>query len=391
MVRKAPYILGSLVFSSILLIIAVPAHAATVFSGQVITISSSTPDNAYIAAGQASVNVPLPQDLCVAAGTLDVSAPVTGSVMWGGGSIDIQKPVGGSVRAIGGRIMDEDTVAGDFMAAGGLITLNGKAKDTHVIGETVELLNGSNGNVMAYGADVYLSGTFTGNVEVIASDKVTLAQGTVIHGTLKYNAPEQADIPESAVVDGGVNYIGSAAWLPTVQQAKTFAVAGLWVFFLVRVIAAIVATGLIAGLFPTFTDRVVEATLRRTPERFTLLALLGFAGFVATPVLIFLLLVSFVGIGIALIFIAAYALFLLLSYVYAAVLAGAMFLYLFRKHTRMSWRAALIGVLVLSVVGSIPIIGIVLKIVLCATAGGALLSVFYTFTFRRDPIDVSSF
>jgi hypothetical protein len=395
MVRRINHFLSRLTLLSAVLILctlyAAPAHAATVFTAQAVTISSSTPDNAYITAEQASVTAPLPADLCVAAGTLTVSAPVAGDVLWGGGSIDIQKPVAGDVREIGGRIMDEDTVGGDLIAAGGLVTVNGKAKDTRVLGETVQLLNGSNGNVVVYGADVFLSGEFNGNVEVVAADKVTLGEGTVIHGVLKYNAPEQADIPASAHIAGGVNYIGSAAWLPTVQQAKTFAVAGLWVFFLVKVTAALVATGLIAGLFPVFTDRVVEATVRRTPERFVLLTLLGFAGFVATPVLIFFLLVSFVGIGIALILMAAYALFLLLSYVYAGVLAGVAFMYVFRKHTRVSWRGALIGVLVLSVLGSIPIIGIVLKIVLCATAGGALLSIFYRFSFRRDPIDISSF
>ena len=212
----------------------------------------------------------------------------------------------------------------------------------------------------------------------------------IIHGVLKYNAPVQTDIPSDSHVDGGVNYIGSAAWLPTEKQAKTFATAGLWIFILVRITAALVATGLIAGLFPVFTDRVVEATLRRTPERFILLTLLGFAGFIATPVLILFLVASFVGIGIALILLAAYALFLLLSYVFAAVLAGAMVMYLIRKRTRVSWRVAVLGVLVLYIVGIIPYIGVVLKLVLCATAGGAVLALFYRFAFRRNEIDVSS-
>ncbi len=366
-------------------------HAATVLSGQSITVSSSTPDNAYYAGGQVRVNVPLPGDLVAAAGTITVSAPVTGDVLAVGATVDIQKPVSRNVRAVAGRINVQDNVAGDLVVAGGFVTVTGKAKDMNIGGGTVQILNGSNGPVTVYGADVYLSGEFNGNVEVVAADKVTIGEGTVIHGVFKYNAPQQADIPMSAQILGGVDYIGSAAYLPTVQQAKTFAVAGLWVFFMVKLTAALVVTGLIAGLFPLFTDRVIESTLSRSFERFVLLTLLGFAGMVAIPVLILLLLVSFVGIGLASILGAAYVLFLLIAYMYAAVLVGSAIMYLARKRKQITWRAALLGVLVLAVVGIIPVVGLVIRVLLMATAGGAILSLFYKFAFRKQKIDLSEF
>ena len=366
------------------------AHAATVFTDQTVSVSSSTSDNAYVFAGQARVNSALPDDLCVMAGTLTVAAPVGGDATLVGGTVDVQQPVAGDARIIGGRVTTESSVGGDLMIAGGAVSVSGKAKTTDIAGGNVEVLNGSNGPVTIYGADVSLAGEFNGDVEVVASDKITIEDGTIIHGSLKYNAPEQASIPSDAYVDGGVNYIGSAAWLPTAKQAKTFATAGLWVFILVRITAALVATGLIAGLFPIFTDRVVEASLRKRPESFILLTLLGFAGFVAIPVLILFLIVSFVGIGIALILMASYALLLLLSYVYAAVLAGAMLMHIVRRRTQVSWQVAILGVIVLSAIGSIPYIGLILKIILCATAGGTLLSLFYRFAFRRNHVDISS-
>jgi hypothetical protein len=282
-----------------------PAQATTVLSGRTVTVSSSTPDNTYVAAGQVNVSTTTLADLCAAGGTITVSAPVNRDALLAGGTIDIQKPVAGNARIAGGRITVSDTIGGDLMAAGGFVTVTGKARNTIIGGGTVEVTNGSNGPVTIYGADVTLAGQFNGNVEVVASDKVTIAEGTSIHGTFKYNAPQQADIPVSAHIDSGVNYIGSAPYLPTVQQAKTFAIAGLWVFFFVQLAAAIVATGLIAGIFPLFTDRVVETALTRTVERFILLILLGFAAFVAIPVLILLLIISFVGIGVAVFFVGA--------------------------------------------------------------------------------------
>ncbi len=383
--------IGAALILVVFFFIAPPTHAATVLSGQSIIVSSSTPDNAYYAGGQVHINVPLPGDLAAVAGTVTVSAPVTGDVLAAGATVDIQKPVLRNVRAIAGRINVQDNVAGDLVVAGGFVTVSGKAKDMNVGGGTIQILNGSNGPVTVYGADVYLSGEFNGNVEVVAADKVTIGEGTVIHGVFKYNAPQQADIPTSAHILGGINYIGSAAYLPTVQEAKTFAVAGLWVFFLVKLAAALVVTGLIAGIFPVFTERVIETTLSRSFERFVLLTLLGFAGMVAIPVLILLLLVSFVGIGLASILGAAYVLFLLISYVYAAVLVGSAIMYLARKRKQITWRAALLGVLVLAVVGIIPVFGLVMRVLLMATAGGAILSLFYKFAFRKNRIDISEF
>jgi hypothetical protein len=367
------------------------AHAATIFSGQSVTISSSTSDNAYISGAQVSVYAPLPADLCIAGGTITVDAPVAGDELLAGGTIDVQKPVTGDARIVGGRVSVDDSVGGDLMVAGGAVSISGKAKDTRVAGVTVNMTNGSSGNVVIYAADATLAGDFNGDVEVVASDKLTVAEGTVIHGVLKYNAPDQADIPASARIDGGVNYIGSAAWLPTVKQAKTFATAGLFVFFLVRIMAVIVAAGLVAGLFPKLTDRVVEATLRRTPERFILMALLGFAGFVVTPVLILLLLVSFVGIGVALLILALYLLFLLLAYLYSAALVGALCMYVIQKKTRVSWRVAILGVIVIFIIGSIPYVGFIVNAILSAAAGGALLALSYGFAFKREIIDIDNF
>jgi hypothetical protein len=363
-------------------------HAATFQNGQVITVSTSTLDNAYYAAGEVSVNSPLPEDLAAVAGTITVSAPIGGDALLAGGTVDVQKPILGDARIVGGRVNMEDSVGGDLVVAGGFVTVNGKAKDTRIAGGTVTLTNGSNGPVTIYGSDVTISGEFNGNVEVVASDKITIGEGTIIHGVFKYNAPQQADIPASAHIDSGVDYIGSAAFLPTVQEAKTFAVAGLWVFIFVRLAAYLVAVGLIAGLFPRLTDNVVQKMVTRSPEQVILTSLLGLASFILIPMLVLLLLVSFVGIGIAIIIGVAYVLFLLLAYAYSAVLVGALFMKLVRRSQgwHISWRGALVGVVVLYLLGSIPILGLVIKIIMAAAAGGVLLSLAYHFAFRREEI-----
>ncbi len=375
---------------SFLLIPTASAHAATLLSAQNVDIASSTPDNTYLFGGQVRVDSPLPADLCAAAATLTVAAPVTGEALLAGGTVDVQRPVASDLRAIGGRINVDDSVGGDLLLGGGVISVYGKPKNAYILGGTVTMAGGADGPVTIYGADVTLSGTYAGDVMVVASDNVTVNPGTVIHGSFRYNAPVQASIPASAQVMGGVNYIGQAGWLPTTKQAETFATAGIWIFWLVRLTAAVVAAGLIAGLFPVLADRVVEATLRRTTERFVLFTLLGFAGFIATPVLILFLSISFVGIGVALLLLSAYVLFLLLACIYAGIVTGAMVMRFFKKRFVVSWRVAILGVVVLSVIGSLPYVGFMIALVLAAASGGALLSIMYRFAFRREPLDITT-
>ncbi len=81
-----------------------------------------------------------------------------------------------------------------------------------------------------------------------------------------------------AVVAGGVSYIGSSSYLPTNEEAKRFAIAGAGVLFVVKVLAALITAGLVAGLFPAFSNAIADAALSHSLRRFVLLALLGFGG-----------------------------------------------------------------------------------------------------------------
>lgn len=360
------------------------SSAATVYSGQTTSVATSTPDNTYIAGGTVNVDNPVGADLSAVGGTVSVSAPVAGDALLAGGTIRTDQPIAGDARIAGGTINIRNTVGGDLFAAGGYINDTGRAKYLYLAGNNVSVLNGANGTTTIYGVDVALAGEFKGNVKVVATDKLTIADGTIIDGTLNYNAPQQVTLPDSAVVKGGVQYIGTAPFVPTAKQAQTFATAGLWIFFIVRILAALVVVGIIVGFYPGVTNELIEQALTRSVERTLLLMLLGFAAVVAVPVLLLLLVVSFVGIGIALVIGVAYLLFLLLSYTFAAALAGSALVWAFRKRTLITWRTALLGVIVLEVVGIIPVIGFIIKFVCAAIAGGALLVLFYKYSFRRD-------
>lgn len=370
--------------------IAFPAglSAATYTTARTLVVSEPPEGNVYLAGTDITVAAPLPADVLATGGTVTLAAPVEGDALLAGGTVLVERPIAGDLRAVGAQIVVNTSITGDLSLAGGTVTASSTASEIRVIGGTVRI-TGSGGRAVVYGADVYLSGHFAGDVEVIASDRLTLLEGTVVDGSLRYDAPQEALIPSSATVRDGVTYTGASSYLPTIEEAKTFAIAGASVFLLVRIFAVLIVAALLVGLFPAFAQAVADRALARSPGRFALLTLLGFAIVFATPVFIFILLASFVGMGIAFVLLAAYLLLVMLGYLYAGVLAGAALGRGLMKREIVTWKLALLGMLVLYLIGTVPVIGGVLTFILFLAATGTIVVLAHRFAFGRVSEEIS--
>jgi len=369
---------------AIILLIPGVTLGATLEGQRNVVLSEEPAGNTYLAGSNVAVHAPVAADLSAAGVNVVVAAPVAGDILLVGGTLDVERPVSGDVRAAGARVIIDAPVNGDVAALGGVVLVSGQASDIQVMGGTVRLTGGATGNVSIYGSDVFISGEYLGSVTVSASDRVTIADGTRIHGALRYNAPQEASIAESAVIDMGASYTGASTRLPSQEEADRYALAGAGVFFLVKVLAALVAAGLVVGLFPRLSERVVHATMVREPRRLLVLALIGFALLIATPILLILLMVSFVGIGVALILFALYLLLLLLSYVYAALLAGSIVLRLATKRTQATWKAAILGMFLLYIASLVPVVGGLITFLLILVCAGALSRIVYRFAWKSS-------
>lgn len=368
----------------VVILAAVPAAAiaATIVGGRTLVVSEPSQGNSYLYGGDITVTTPVAGDLLAAGGTVTASAAIGGDVLIAGGSVEVRKPVAGDLRAIGGTIRIDDAVGGDLLAFGASVIASTTPSYAWIGGGTVSL-SGSKGPVTIYGGTISLSGTYAGDIHLIASDHISIAPNTKVHGHLQYDAPQQIELPEGAVVDGGVQYTGKS-YLPTSQEAQTFAIAGASIFFLVRVLAVVIAAGLLTGLFPTFAQAVADRALSRPANRFFMQILLGFGVIVATPVLILLLLASFAGAAIAFVLFAAYLLLLILSMLFSGVIAGAALARRFTKRSLVLWRDAVFGMLALSVIALVPILGAVVDLILMAAACGILVSLTFRFAYPKE-------
>lgn len=349
--------------------------------------TSSAPVNTYTARSQVEITKPLPGDLVTAGGTVDVNAPVNGEVLAAGGTVTVRGGAAGDVRIAGLKTTVSGNVGGDVAAAGGTVRLDVNARNIYAAGGSVDI-QGSAGNVTIYGANVSLSGTYSGNVTVIATNHFTLGADTHILGTLKYRAPSQVILPAGVVISGGAQYSGAPAYIPTYQQAHRYAIIGLILFFVIRLLSGIIVAGLIAGLFPSFTEQVSARILTPDPVGILRLVLIGLAIIVFTPILCLLLLVSFAGAGLAFLLLALYALLALLAYAFAGIVFGAFLRYtlLYRIHgvTELSWQDAVLGTICLHIVGLIPYVGLAITILLSLACAGTLAYSAYAASFALE-------
>ena len=357
---------------------------ATVEGQRSLVLTEPPLGNAYFTGLDVSVDAPVKGDLTVLGGSVIVNVPVEGDLLIAGGTLDVEAPIKGDVRSLAPRVIINSSVGGDLVTVGGVVLISGTSKELQAVGATIRSTGGTTGKATFYGTEVYISGEYGGDVTVQASDRIVIGEGTVIHGVFKYNAPSEVSIPASATITGGAVYVGGASYVPSSEEARTFDVIGMFVFFFVKALAMMVVAGLIVGLFPTLSKKLVTTSLELRPKKFVLTALLGTLLLVCTPLVILILLVSFVGFGVALLLSALYMLLLLLSYVYAGFLLGAWIFKLAKKRMSASWRVAILGAFLLYVLSYLPFLGMGIAVMLMLVSAGVLSITAYTFAFTRS-------
>lgn len=325
---------------------------------------------------------PIAQDVYLAGGTVAVHADVRGDVVAAGGRVIIDQRVSGDVLAAGGRldltaeVLDDVRVAGrtvtlggrisgDAIAAGGTVRLTPEAsvgERAWFGGGEIEIAGHIGRQLKASGGTVTISGTIDGDVE-LAADEVVLLPAARIGGKLSYRSPHAARIDPAAQITGGVTRLPS--------DRPSLATRLAWRLLWVAVVGLLGAVLILA--FPRFAAAVVEAA-RAAPGKSLGI---GVAALLGVPLLAVLLIVTVVGAALGVTLLVVYGLML-----GAALLAGALSVGALISRTARggaiepagSWVVALLlGLLVLTLLGVVPVLGALLGLGVMLLGLGALL------------------
>lgn len=337
----------------------------------------------YVAGGRVALLADVDGDVIAAGGHVSIDQLVKGDVIVAGGLVDVRGQVLDDVRAAGGSVTIDGWIGGDTIAAGGSVSL---APETRVSGRAwlaggnVEVAGSIGKELKAAAGTISLSGQVQGDVDLVARE-VEILPTARISGNLTYRSPQTARIDQAAQIGGTVTHLRYE--MPERATRTIRAIFGVFrvMFFLGLIVAGIV----LFLLLPNFTVSAAR-TIRSDPWKSLGL---GFALLVATPIAGVLLMITILGVPLALTLFALYFVSLLLGFLTAAFFVGDLGGRLLRREPELSkgWRilSLIVALIVLALLRLIPIAGgLILFLALLFGLGAWSLHLYRSYAGARS-------
>ncbi len=313
--------LSLLVGLGVLLLSLTPAQALYQTSSNILEIAEDEviDDDVFLSSKTVYVRGTINGDLYVLGGEVEINGTVNGDVTIIGGTINLSGIVSEDVRLIGGDINVNNAEIGDDLnlVGGSLIVDNSSTVGGSLVSLGGSLTNKADvGNhFVAVGGSISLNNHVGGDVE-IGSPAFTIGPEASISGSLKYPEEADAQIAESASVSGEI------VKFPSTSKSRDFTRFGrnaaetgatLWGMNLAfkswSYLAALLVGWLLLYLFPKASLGI--ATTLKTKAGTSILV--GFLMLILAGPIFVTLLLTIIGIPLALIFLAQFLLFTYLA------------------------------------------------------------------------------
>jgi cytoskeletal protein CcmA (bactofilin family) len=341
---------------------------ATKDNPTVSVLSNETHKNVYTVGGTVSIEGSTMGDIVVAGGTVSLKGSVEQDVLAVGGTIDISGTVGGDVRAAGGTLNISNKINGDLLVAGGTVVMSDKAEimgDVLIAGGSVTMNGPVHGSIKSAGGTIVVNNTVGGNMNIIANE-LSFGSGAKVEGKVYYKGKKEAEVEPGAQV-GAIDFTKTK---PSGFKAGVKSlVAGA---ILVKLIAWILA-GLLLIRFRKQTVENVLAEVTTNPWKNLGLGIVGIIGLVIVIAICFF---AFIGYYIGAVLAAWFILLVLISNLAGALVLGALIVRLLTKSVQsvVDWQSVVIGVVVLTLIKFIPVVGFIVGAVFFFVVLGSLLS-----------------
>ncbi|HID27667.1 MAG TPA: hypothetical protein EYP22_07615 [Methanosarcinales archaeon] len=342
---KYKYIFLLFIFLSLLF--SVPVSATEFKSGGTVVIPSSQI---------------IDDDLVTAGGNVDIDGTINGDLIVAGGNVKIAGYVNGSVIATGGVLEVTGRVANDIVAMGGTIEINNSVLDNALLAGGTVILGraGSIGKDLYVGAGIInIAGYVNGNAS-LNSEHLIVQPSAKIQGNLEYTSEKIITIPEG-VVEGTTRHI-----LP---KPKTEGLYKLGIFLKVIGFFAIVLIGILLTKLAPRNMMQIADTMRKS---FWKCMGIGVVCLIVIPIISLILMITLIGFPLGLIILALYIIAIYLAKIFVGLLLGQTILEKIKKPSTSLIHPLVIGILLLTLLASIPYIGFLIILAYVILGLGAL-------------------
>lgn len=320
-------------------------------------------------------------------GDMTIDGTVNGDIIAVCQNININGVINGDVIAFGQKIEINGSIKGNTRIAGSKISINGSIdRNANVFANEISFgkdslirwdalvggINGNfegnvDGNLHGLMSSAAISGKIGKNVNLTidgqSSNKeggILITKDAVIAGDLIYKASKDARLESPSSVSGKVQK-------DEPRQKEERPLATLWGIFYKA--ASLI---LIAIVIISLRKNIIQDIAANLDKSWASSLLIGFSLLVFTPILILILMLTIIGIPLALILLASYLSFIVFSAIFASsYLAGLLINKLFKREVN-PYLSALIGLLLFSSAAAIPFVGWLISLLVISLGFGAL-------------------
>lgn len=336
----------------------------------ILAIAAPMTAQAYVAREGASLNISreVNDDLIVSGQSVTVDAPVSGELVAAGQDTQIKTRPSRSIWAAGNTVTISQGAGYNVFAAGNTVRINGTIEhDAFVAGQNIIIEEGARirGTLYVAANSLTINGAVDGNVRFTGQ---ALTSGATLGGDVRAQAETITFTGGS--IGGTFAYAEGAAVtgqdrVTITGETETF-VADVYTRddrfadWLWAALTAFVTGAALLLLMPHKVRDSVQFVFESWGRAF----LIGLGGLLLIPALIFLLIITFVGLPLAIVLALLAGIMVYFATIIAQIAVGTYLLRLF-KFQPVNWLAALlVGVLVVSLLSLVPQIGVFLVLAL---------------------------
>ena len=325
-------------------------------------------DDLFAAGNSVTIRGTVNGDVFAAGNVVSISGKVNGNVHAAASTVTISGSVSNSARIAGSRLAVSGQIGRDLFAAGANVnleisgTVNG---DVYAAGADLALDGDIGRNLVAGGATVRINGSVGGDA-TIEAETVRVGPDGAIAGDLTYTSDKEAETAAGGEVAGTVTRMERPARVEFEDAWIGWELLGRFIVFVMGL-----ATGaLVIVIAPQLTASVERAIRQRVG--WSLLS--GAIAFVAVPVAIGMLLVSIVGIPIAIMTAVLWLIAMYLAPLPASLAIGRLLVVHWRDGDSRPQQlgAFSIGLILISIVTAIPWLGFVVTVAILLLGVGAI-------------------
>ncbi|RLG15246.1 MAG: hypothetical protein DRN71_01800 [Candidatus Nanohalarchaeota archaeon] len=324
-------------------------------------------DDLIVTGGEIVIEGTIDGDLIAFGGNIVVSGDVSGDVLIAGGTIKVTGDVADDAVLAGGDIEISSDIGDNLLAACGSFKMgedSSVGRDAILVGSDVNVSGDVSRNLLVHGSIVEIDGSVLGNVVIDSERAPRILAGAEIVGDVNYTCEYDIVVDEGASIVGYVNKkIPDEGRQRSDLEKFNARLSGFLSIFAVGF--------LLVRMLPVCTRNVCN-NLKKSALR---CGLWGAVGLVIVPVMGLFLVITIVGLPLALMLFFGYLLMIYVSKVYVSVFVGKFILNMTGSRSDSLVWMLFFGLLAFELAGLVPgVSGFVSLLVLVFGFGAIMLT-----------------